>query len=619
VADDWVIVYPRWVIDERRAPEGQTPFQATPKQLLYGMRAILRRIGVEEAGDGERIGFVEVEIIGMRGRPDGIFMYSANQRPFRPDDLYTIEPNPNDINGQRYLQVCTGIAAGGDNALHQRLVNPQDALVDWPAAAATGQRRLFDGLVALQHAGELHEFEDAKQEYIASHGSDPVLLVQGPPGTGKSYSTAFALFARLQGAMAAGIDYRALLCCKTHAAVDVLLQACAAVRLRLEAAQVSQPAIFGEYFDARVLDVPLFRIRPNDPVHPPIVPLESGDRPGILARLYEHPWCIAAATPGGVYRTITDQWSGSDLFGHGVIDAIVIDEASQMSLPEALLAALPLKPTGQIIVVGDHRQMPPIVKHDWASEARRTFQEYRTYESVFDTLRQKDQQMIQFQESFRLHSDMAEFLRREIYAKDGIDFHSHHAWQLAPIPHDDPMVASILDPQYPLIVVIHDESSSQLRNQFEQKLIEPVLAALASAFGEAGVDLVDVSTGQTVRDAQPIYGRMFQTPFSDQVRNEARVATMCVGNITTADQVNTILAAGRADLVALARPHLVDPAFTMKAAAWYGADTIACPVQYRPGRDQLFRNSEREREDLTELKLKAKPKTHATTWKQAAE
>ena len=96
--------------------------------------------------------------------------------------------------------------------------------------------------------------------------------------------------------------------------------------------------------------------------------------------------------------------------------------------------------------------------------------------------------------------------------------------------------------------------------------------AIARAFAEAGVDLVDVSTGQTVRDAQPVYGRMFQTPFSDQVRNEARVATMCVGNITTADQVNTILAAGRADLVALGRPHLVDPSFTLKAAAWYGAD-----------------------------------------------
>ncbi|MFL6836993.1 MAG: bifunctional salicylyl-CoA 5-hydroxylase/oxidoreductase [Bradyrhizobium sp.] len=135
--------------------------------------------------------------------------------------------------------------------------------------------------------------------------------------------------------------------------------------------------------------------------------------------------------------------------------------------------------------------------------------------------------------------------------------------------------------------------------------------AIARAFAEAGVDLVDVSTGQTVRDAQPIYGRMFQTPFSDQVRNEARVATMCVGNITTADQANTILAAGRADLVALGRPHLVDPFFTLKAAAWYGADGVFCPPQYMPGKEQIFRNSVRDRQDIEELRIKAKPKTRA--------
>jgi anthraniloyl-CoA monooxygenase len=135
--------------------------------------------------------------------------------------------------------------------------------------------------------------------------------------------------------------------------------------------------------------------------------------------------------------------------------------------------------------------------------------------------------------------------------------------------------------------------------------------AIACAFAEAGVDLVDVSTGQTVHDSSPVYGRMFQTPFSDQVRNEARVATMCVGNITTADQVNTILAAGRADLVALGRPHLIDPAFTLKAAAWYGAEGVFCPVQYLPGKDQIFRNSIRDRQDFEELKIKAKPKTRA--------
>jgi len=141
---------------------------------------------------------------------------------------------------------------------------------------------------------------------------------------------------------------------------------------------------------------------------------------------------------------------------------------------------------------------------------------------------------------------------------------------------------------------------------------------VARAFADEGCDLIDVSTGQTVADAQPVYGRMYQTPFSDQIRNEGGLATMCVGAITTADQANTIVAAGRADLVALARPHLVDPFFTFRAAAWYDA-AIACPPQYYPGRDQIFRNSRRDREELTELRLKAKPKAHAPTWKQAAE
>ena len=142
---------------------------------------------------------------------------------------------------------------------------------------------------------------------------------------------------------------------------------------------------------------------------------------------------------------------------------------------------------------------------------------------------------------------------------------------------------------------------------------------LARMFAAAGCDLIDVSTGQTVADAEPVYGRMFQTPFSDQIRNEAGLATMCVGAITTADQVNTIVAAGRADLVALARPHLVDPSFTMQAAAWYGADSIHCPPQYLAGKEQIFRNAARDREQMTELRLKAKPKPHADTWKIAAE
>jgi anthraniloyl-CoA monooxygenase len=117
---------------------------------------------------------------------------------------------------------------------------------------------------------------------------------------------------------------------------------------------------------------------------------------------------------------------------------------------------------------------------------------------------------------------------------------------------------------------------------------------VARAFAGAGVDIVHVSTGQTSVAAAPVYGRMYQTPFSDEVRNEARVPTIAVGNITEPDQVNSIIAAGRADLCALARPHLSDPFWTLRAAAGYGHAAQAWPPQYLTGRRQLERELERK-------------------------
>ena len=136
-------------------------------------------------------------------------------------------------------------------------------------------------------------------------------------------------------------------------------------------------------------------------------------------------------------------------------------------------------------------------------------------------------------------------------------------------------------------------------------------AAVAAAFRDEGCDLIDVSTGQTVSWSRPVYGRMFQLPFADQIRNEVGVATMCVGSITSADQANTILAAGRADLVALGRPHLSDPSFTLRAAASYGDESVFVPPNYAPGFDQMLRLATREREELEELKLKARPRSRA--------
>ncbi|HUI59656.1 MAG TPA: bifunctional salicylyl-CoA 5-hydroxylase/oxidoreductase [Steroidobacteraceae bacterium] len=116
---------------------------------------------------------------------------------------------------------------------------------------------------------------------------------------------------------------------------------------------------------------------------------------------------------------------------------------------------------------------------------------------------------------------------------------------------------------------------------------------IVRAFRGAGIDMIDVSTGQTVPWQHPVYGRMWQTPFADRIRNEVGIATMAVGNIYEPDHVNSIIAAGRADLCAIARPHLANPAWTLEAAAGQGYEPQWWPKQYLSGKAQLERNKQR--------------------------
>ena len=112
---------------------------------------------------------------------------------------------------------------------------------------------------------------------------------------------------------------------------------------------------------------------------------------------------------------------------------------------------------------------------------------------------------------------------------------------------------------------------------------------IARLFKAAGCDVIDVSSGQTTRAAKPVYGRMYQTPFADRIRNEVGIQTMAVGAISESDQVNSIIAAGRADLCAIARPHLADPAWTLHEAAKLQSRHVSWPLPYLSGRDQLYR------------------------------
>jgi anthraniloyl-CoA monooxygenase len=143
---------------------------------------------------------------------------------------------------------------------------------------------------------------------------------------------------------------------------------------------------------------------------------------------------------------------------------------------------------------------------------------------------------------------------------------------------------------------------------FPGGISEDDVLATVRAFEDAGCDLVSTSSGQTVPQQKPVYGRMYQVQFAETIRNVARIRTMAVGAITEAAQINTIIACRRADLVALGRPHLVDPYFTRRAAAWYGVTTISTPQQYLPGAAQALREAARDRQKQIELQKKAKPR-----------
>jgi hypothetical protein len=391
---------------------------------------------------------------------------------------------PNEWYAYWCAKVVEGLCDGNPNVLYDRLIMLPTS---GHGQGSVGQQAFLAGLDAFYRAGLLHDFEPSKREFIGGHATTPILMVQGPPGTGKSYSTAFAIFARIQGAMRAGQDYRVFLSCKTHAATDVLLKNVLDVRQKLYDLRAKNRNLFDTHFDKRLLDVPLYRVAPKEPPPEVIIPLAK-DRdkpkgePKNVEVLLQSNYCVAGMTPGGIYDIIKERWgSGEKLFGHELCDLLVLDEASQMNLPEALMAALPLKVDAPVIIVGDHRQMPPIVKHDWDTEARRTFRQYQTYRSLFDTFRLQDPPppIIRFAESFRLHATMAEFLRREVYRHDGIEYHSKMTELLTAHRHDDDFTSAVLDPAYPLVVVVHDEAASQVRNPFEQSLIGPILRTLA--------------------------------------------------------------------------------------------------------------------------------------------
>jgi superfamily I DNA and/or RNA helicase len=155
-----------------------------------------------------------------------------------------------------------------------------------------------------------------------------------------------------------------------------------------------------------------------------------------------------------------------------------VDEASQMGLAEALTAAAFLRADGQFIAVGDHRQMPPILAHAWDAEERRDLTRSRVFLSVFEYLQELGFARVALDRSFRIPTEVADFLRRHVYAADGIDFRSSNRVRL-PVCDElkDGWLGAALAPEHALVVVEHDEEGSQQSNEFEAALVAEIARA----------------------------------------------------------------------------------------------------------------------------------------------
>jgi superfamily I DNA and/or RNA helicase len=191
------------------------------------------------------------------------------------------------------------------------------------------------------------------------------------------------------------------------------------------------------------------------------------------------------ATPGGLYnlQRYRDAGGRDVPWDERPFDLVVLDEASQVNVPEALLASAFLRPEGRAIVVGDHRQMPPIVAATWNEEARRTVVDSEVYRSIFDVLRARPFPRVGLDESFRLPPRLAAFLEEIIYRQDGIPFYSRRDEPLPYAPTGDPYVDAVLDPAHPVVVVEHEDDASSQVSQVELDLLTPLLEACTGRLG----------------------------------------------------------------------------------------------------------------------------------------
>lgn len=442
----------------------QTQTLLSSNQMKHGRLAVIEDISPSS---------LVLRLMGMTFQNGFFRYYHDNHLEPSVGQFYSIDPMADDLNADKMLASLGKVQT---NTFFQWLMHT-------PASDGLNKndREIYERFADYTNAllkNRKFQLTQKQREAIAGHFDKPLLLVQGPPGTGKSYTLAWAVLAKIATAAIRGKACRVLISCKTHNAINVELNALAQAQQQVgvfASPQMGGQAIFGTEIYKIINDA-------GDSLPFGVRALNVYSQKGSLENIIAKPYIVIGATSGGVYNLMRyRELGGKDVdWNTKTFDLVVIDEASQMSLPEGVLASAFLKSQGQMIVVGDHRQMPPIIAHPWKEEQKRSVAGTRPFISLFEALVERNFPCVRLDESFRLHVEIAEFLRENIYSKDGIDFHSKRKDLIIQLPHINQYVDVVLNPNFPIIVIEHTEQASQQFNPIEIELVRPLIHACIS-------------------------------------------------------------------------------------------------------------------------------------------
>ncbi|HEV2880945.1 MAG TPA: AAA domain-containing protein [Pyrinomonadaceae bacterium] len=464
------------------------PLVGEAGKFLPARKLVRGRLAVVEALDDAR---VALRLLSMNFK-NSDFRYP--HWSFKPEagEVCTIDEMADDLNADKFLDACRHAAS---NHLYHWLANTEEG----KRGRDIRPKRLRDAaeIAALASRAQApHGLTEAQGRVVGGYLQERVLVLQGPPGTGKSHTLGFAVLARALALATPARPFRVAVAAKTHAASSIALssiargarqlaQACAGnARLapleRLRVAKICNDA--GEALAEGVER--LFADGGDE--------LSAGEQ---WAMLLGEPLLVVGGTPGGIYNLVKKGASKGKAIDwtQELFDLVIVDEASQMGIAEALTAAAFLRGDGQFIAIGDHRQMPPILAHAWDRESRRDLKRAQPHLSIFETLRALGFKSEALDQSFRIPAEIAGFLQRHIYAEDGINFRSDNRRRIASDDALDGWLRAAFAPEHALVVIEHDERGSQQSNEFEAVLVESLAEVACEKLGcggEGGIGVV---------------------------------------------------------------------------------------------------------------------------------